>query len=307
MKKMIAFSLVLALVVILLPLRTAIGDDGEYGIVATNNGVEMYKDVHGNLHSIVIGPNGEKEVVLSRYEEAPLEALIKRDAKESKGKSALPEDILRKFYLFGGFSAASSYYSVLPSIVSYNQRYRYWGSETLGFGPDTIAESGCFLTSCAMMLATYGIELYRYEATPLSLNTWLKNFQYNPQSPYESGGFYHDLLKFGAIAHIPGIRDIGYFDSFSDAQIAIYYHIIPILEMVPEHYSPLVKTNGGMDLNENWIMNTHSYNYTYDYNTNLGRVYSPYTGVVYFGTVAYWNRSFASSDVFRTAYPEYNY
>jgi len=103
MKKMIAFSLVLALVVILLPLKTATGDEGEYGIFATNNGVEMYKDVHGNLHSIVIGPNGEKEVVLSRYEEAPLEALIKRDAKESKGKSALPEDILRKFYLLGVF------------------------------------------------------------------------------------------------------------------------------------------------------------------------------------------------------------
>ncbi|MGC8979709.1 hypothetical protein, partial [Caldisericum sp.] len=99
--------------------------------------------------------------------------------------------------------------------------------------------------------------------TPLNLNTWMKN----------NGGFSGDMLIFGAIANFPGIRSIGYFDSFNDAAIAIHYGIVPILYMTPSHFSPLVKTNGERNRDTNWIMNTYwSRHYSDDYNNPGGRL-----------------------------------
>jgi len=301
-KKIAICLIILVLLMSFVPLSGTIRADEIYGLVVTENG-EMYRDLQGNLFPVII-VNGEKLVKLNEYELAPLEALLKRDEKESKGESALPEEILKKYH-------TSTYtYVTLSSIVSYNQRYWRWGSETLGFGPDTIAESGCFLTSCAMMLATYNLTINGSTVTPLNLNTWLKDFQHSPgygwpHYPYESGGFDYDLLKFGAIANFPGISNIGYFDSFNDAAIAIYYNIVPILYMTPSHFSPLVKTNGERNRDTNWIMNTYwRDHYSYDYNTNLGRVYSPYTDVPYYQTVTQSGYNFASSSVFRTAFPQ---
>jgi hypothetical protein len=100
------------------PFNSIIRADEGYGVVTTEKG-EMYKDTQGNLFPVVV-VNGEKLVKLNEYELAPLEALLKRDAKESKGESALPKEILKQFY-------ASTYpYVTLPSIVSYTQRYKIW-------------------------------------------------------------------------------------------------------------------------------------------------------------------------------------
>jgi|GEM_PF-2323814 len=306
-KKMIIWLVVFVLLMSFIPFKKLVKADEGYGVVNTEKG-KMYRDTHGNLFPIIV-TNGKKEVKINEYELAPLEALLKRDEKQSQGESALPEEILNKYYTSKSFFINSDFYTTLPSIVSYNQRYKSWGSEILEFGPDTIAESGCFLTSCAMMLATYNLTINGSIVTPLNLNTWLKNFQYSPSYhwkhyPYESGGFVYDLLKFDALVYFPGIRSIGYFDSFNDAAFAIYYRIVPILQM-NSHYSPLVKTNGERNRRTNWIMNTYwRGHYSYDYNTNLGRVYSPYTGVPYYQTVEESGYDFASSSVFRTAYPQ---
>jgi len=286
-KKTTILLIVFVLLMSFVPFNSIIRADEGYGVVTTEKG-EMYKDTQGNLFPVVV-INGEKLVKLNEYELAPLEALLKRDAKESKGESALPKEILKQFY-------ASTYtYVTLPSIVSYTQRYKIWVNTTLGFGPSTIGNAGCFLTSCAMMLATYNLTINGSTVTPLNLNTWMKN----------NGGFSGDMLIFGAIANFPGISSLGYFDSFNDAAIAIYNGIVPILYMTPSHFSPLVKTNGERNRDTNWIMNTYwKDHYSYDYNTNLGRVYSPYTGVPYYQTVTQSGYNFASSSVFRTAFPQ---
>lgn len=290
-KKAVIFFLIIVLLISFIPNLRVANANEDYGLVATEEG-EMYKDLQGNLFPVIV-VNGEKNVKLNEYELAPLEELLKRDMQESKGKSALKYDIISKYKEERNFLASNNdYYVILPFIYSYNQRYKKWGNVTLGFGPDTIAESGCFLTSCAMMLATYNLKINGETVDPLNLNTWMKN----------NGGFVGDSLVFGAIAKFPGINSIGYFDSFSDAEIAIYYKIIPILFMKPEHFSPLVRTNGVRDRSTNWIMNTYSYTAD-DYNTNLGKVYAPYANVPYYQTVQQSGYDFSDSSVFRTAYP----
>lgn len=107
---------------------------------------------------------------------------------------------MKKFYSSG--NELENIFFTLPQIYSYNQKYKgwyvwkyknglnwVWESETLGFGPDTIAQSGCFLTSCAMMLATYNLTINGSIVNPLNLNNWLK----------VNNGFSGDLLIFGAL------------------------------------------------------------------------------------------------------------
>lgn len=261
-----------------------------YGVVTTDKG-EMYKDTYGNLFPIIV-INGKKEVKLNQYELAPLEALLERDSKESKGESALPDELLKKFYSSG--NELENVFTTLPQIYSYNQKHKAWGNQLLGFGPDTIAQSGYFLTSCAMMLATYNLTINGSIVNPLNLNNWLK----------VNNGFSGDLLIFGALGSFPGINYVGYTDSFEDARIAIYNHLIPILAMNPSHFSPLVKTDGVRDKTTNWIMNTYwSGHDSYDYNNPGGLVYSPYDNVPYYQTVQASGYDFVTSSVFRMAYP----
>ncbi|MEF3245143.1 MAG: hypothetical protein K6343_04085 [Caldisericaceae bacterium] len=292
-KKMIILLVVFIFLVGFIPFEKMVKADEGYGVINTEKG-KMYRDTHGNLFPIIV-INGKKEVKINEYELAPLEALLERDGKQSKGKSALPEEILKKYYVSKNLFINSDFSTTLPSIVSYNQRYKLWCKEKLGFGPSTIGGAGCFLTSCAMMLATYNLTINGSIVTPLNLNTWLKN----------NGGFSGDNLIFGAIAKFPGISSIGYFDSFNDAAIAIFYRIVPILRMTPSHFAPLVKTNGERNRKTNWIMNTYSRDYNYDYNNPGYRIYAPYDGKTpYYQTVEESGYDFASSSVFRTAYPQ---
>lgn len=293
-KKVLILLCLSVFLVSFVPFGSVIKADEGYGVIITEQG-EMYRDTHGNLFPIIV-INGKKEVKLSQYELAPLEALLERDAKESKGESALPDELLKKFYSSGNeLENVLFTLFTLPQIYSYNQRYKGWGSELLGFGPDTISESGCFLTSCAMMLATYNLTINGSIVNLLNLNNWLKGHN----------GFSGDLLIFGALANFPGIHSVGYCDNFEDALILIYYHIIPILAMNPPHFSPLVKTNGVRDKTTNWIMNTYwSGHYSYDYNNPGGLVYSPYDNVPYYQTVQASGYDFVSSSVFRYACPD---
>lgn len=282
------------------PFGGTIKADEGYSLVTTEKG-EMYRDTHGNLYPVVIGPNGEKEVILNKYELAPLEALLERDAKESKGLSALPEEILKKYYASKNFSTSTSSYVTLPAIYSYKQGYWKWEGETLGFGPDTIGESGCFLTSSAMMLATYDLTINNYPVNPLNLNTWMK----------EHGGFSGDSLYFGAIANFPGIRDVGYFNSCYDAKIAIYYGLVPIISVHHPglHFCTLVKTDGNKDRATNWIVNTYdAINFTSSYYAPERMYYAPYDNIAelsnYYSTLTRVGYNFSDPYIFRTAYPQ---
>ncbi len=312
LKKSVILSILFVFLVSFVPFSKIIKADEEYGVVDVN-GVEMYRDTHGNLYPIVAGSNGEKEVILNRYEEEPLKALLQRDANESKGESNLPDYALKKYYSQKNFSTSASSYVTLPSIYSYKQGYWKWGGETLGFCPDTIKDSGCFLTSCAIMLATYNLTINDSIVNPLNLNTWLKSFQYNPNYPNKSGGFDHDILKFSAIAHFPGIGSIDLFDSCDDAKIAIAYGGVPIIAVHHPglHFCVLAKTNGKKNTATNYIVNTYDpIHHKSSYNAPEHMYYAPYDGITgfndhYYSTLARARYTFADSNIFRIAWPQH--
>ncbi len=271
-----------------------------YSLVITKKG-EMYRDVCGNLYPVIIGPNGEKEVILNRYELAPLRALLKRDSREWKKQSALPKRILEKYYNLENFLTSKSFYVVLLSIYSYKQGYYKWRNKILGFGPDTIGKSGCFLTSIAMMLATYHLTINNYPVDPLNLNMWMK----------EHNGFVGDSICFGAVANFPGIRDVGYFNGCYDAKIAIYYGIVPIISVHhPElHFCVLVKTNGEKDASTTYIVNTYdAKHFTSSEYAPECMYYAPYDNIAelsnYYSTLARVRYNFSDPYIFRTAYPQ---
>lgn len=56
----------------------------------------------------------------------------------------------------------------------YSQHDRKWGSKTLGFGPDSISEKGCLLSTIASMVAYEGITVSGQVADPNTMNTWFK-------------------------------------------------------------------------------------------------------------------------------------
>jgi hypothetical protein len=63
-----------------------------------------------------------------------------------------------------------------------------WGDDLMG-GGDTLAESGCLVTSVAMALRHKGITVSGAAADPGNFNTWLKN----------NGGYSGNLLVWGAV------------------------------------------------------------------------------------------------------------
>ena len=300
-KKITVLLVLLALFVSFVPFGKQVKAGEEYGLVKTEKG-EMYRDTHGNLYPVITQPNGEKGVVLNKYEIAPLKALLTRDSKISKGESALPEEILKQYYASKNSSTSASSYETLPAIYSYKQKYWKWGSKILGFGPDTIGQSGCFLTSSAMMLATYGLTINDSTVDPLNLSTWMK----------EHGGFNGDSLIFGVIANFPGIRDVGYFEHCSDAAIAIYYHLVPIIAVHHPglHFCVLVKTDGEQSTATNWIVNTYdAIHGTSSYYAPERMYYTPYDNIsgfsdYYYSMLQQARYNFADSNIFRTAYPQ---
>ncbi len=300
-KKITILLILFVFLVSFVPFGGTIKADEGYGVVATDQG-EMYRDTHGNLFPVIIDSEGKKEVKLNEYEIAPLEALLERDAKISKGKSALPEEILKKFY--GSKVSLSTYsYVTLPAIYSYKQGYWRWVNEWLGIHERyTIGDKGCFLTSSAMMLATYNLTINGSVVDPLNLNTWLGD---------HNGFDWDDGLIFGAIADFPGISSVGYFESCSDAAIAIYYHIVPIIAVHHPglHFCVLVKTNGEKDTATNYIVNTYdAINFTSSEYAPERMYYAPYDNIAelsnYYSTLVRVGYTFADSDIFRTAYPQ---
>ena len=124
-------------------------------------------------------------------------------------------------------------------------------------------------------------------------------------------GFSGDSLIFGAIADFPGISSVGYFESCSDAAIAIYYHIVPIIAVHHPglHFCVLVKTNGEKDTATNYIVNTYdAINFTSSEYAPERMYYAPYDNIAelsnYYSTLVRVGYTFADSDIFRTAYPQ---
>jgi len=86
----------------------------------------------------------------------------------------------------------------VPTInpVCYSQKYSVWAGDTVGYGPGTMQTVGCYVTSAAMEVATYGGYLNGSLANPRTTNTWLKTV----------GGFpgNDDNIDFSVISKFPG-------------------------------------------------------------------------------------------------------
>jgi len=235
--------------------KVAKGGEG-YGVVNVS-GTEMYRDTYGNLYPIEIGSNGEKLVILNRYEVEPLKVLLKRDARISKGGSELPDFVLKGYYdrKNSSTSTSSSSYVMLPAVFSYKQGYHEWESEPLGFDPvETIGEYGCFLTSCAMALATYGLTINGRRVDPLNLNSWLKD---NDGFGWAEG--HHDALNISALDQFPGVKNVTFFNYWDAPKYAIAHDVVPIIAVHhPQlHFCVLVRTNGVKSRKTNYILNTY--------------------------------------------------
>lgn len=105
-------------------------DATDHGIVR-ENGVDLYRDNDGNLHTVVV-------IKGIPYVEFPLELIPLKDMQEADGGAAISLPAAGRI---GPLTAVSP--------VSYSQRYSAWSGTTLGNGPSTIGTAGCYLTSAA--------------------------------------------------------------------------------------------------------------------------------------------------------------
>lgn len=141
------------------------------------------------------------------------------------------------------------------SPVRYSQLYSVWAGTKLGNSTTiTIGAQGCYLTSTAMMVATYGSQLEGHLTTPLSLNTWMKN----------NGGFGGSDgagLIFDAIVNLPGgvVSSVSYFNDWYSAQLCMYYGYVPIIKLWTSnnktHFCAFVQTTGTKDPDTDFIIN----------------------------------------------------
>lgn len=217
------------------------------------NGKEMFDDGSGSLLPIYTDQSGKKYVMFSSNISGsgaglavPIEKMFNhRTAKiRIKPKSGSFPDIV-----------------FVNNPVSWSQTYAYyggyysgkWASTPLGKSKtDTIRSSGCFVTSAAMMLATYGLRIGNYLTDPPNLNTWLTK---------NNGYVEEDSLKFSSLANFPGIADTyeicgkntaefpnGDHESYSNAYLAIYNHYEPLIVFkfnnLHYHCCVLIQTDG---------------------------------------------------------------
>lgn len=188
-----AMSVVLTVVVVL-ALAPSV-NAADRGMVR-ENGVDLYRDGDGALHPITV-------VGGTQYVEFPLELIPLKDL-QGDTRVVIPPP-----------SAGVPKTAVSP--VRYSQRYSVWAGTKLGNSTTiTIGAQGCYLTSTAMMVATYGSQLEGGLTTPLSLNTWMKNHG-------GFGGSDGAGLIFGAIVNLPGgaVSSVSYFNDWYSAQLCI--------------------------------------------------------------------------------------
>ncbi len=226
-----AISDVLA-VVLVLALAPSV-NAADRGMVR-KNGVELYRDGDGGLHPIVV-------VGGIQYVEFPLELIPLKDL-QGDGRVVIPPP-------------AAGVPKTAMSPVRYSQLYCVWAGTKLGNSTTiTIGDQGCYLTSTAMMVATYGSQLEGDLTTPLSLNTWMKNHG-------GFGGSDGASLIFGAIVNLPGgvVSSVSYFNDWYSAQLCMYYGYVPIIKLTTSngntHFCAFVQTTGTKNLDTDWIIN----------------------------------------------------
>ncbi len=252
MKKMIKVLIVASLIATLVFVSTSMlvnqayaGDTqtSHFGITSVN-GVEMYRDIHGSLLPIWTDKSGKKyvELVINGTKESGAGVLIRVEdmIKADKGLNKIQPKS-------GSFPEVVW----ISSPVKWNQAYEYyggyhsgeWASRFLGNSTKyTIGDSGCFLTSSAMVLATYGLKIGNYLVDPPNLNTWMKNH----------GGFDGALLKFYVLGSFPGISHTytiaGNNSSYSNAYMAIYNRHEPVIVFKYSedhyHFCAFIQTDG---------------------------------------------------------------
>jgi len=61
------------------------------------------------------------------------------------------------------------------TVPYFGQHDSRWGNKILGFGPTTISEEGCFLSTITSMVAREGIEINGNLPNPSTMNAWLKS------------------------------------------------------------------------------------------------------------------------------------
>lgn len=178
-----------------------------------------------------------------RYVEFPLELIPLKDLQGS-GRVVIPSPAN------GGIAPMTA-----VSPIRYSQIYSPWASTKLGNSTTiTIGAQGCYLTSAAMMAATYGSQLGGSTTTPLSLNTWMKS----------NGGFGGSDgagLIFGALVNLPGgvVSSVSYFNDWYSAQLCMYYGYVPIIELTTSngntHFCAFVETTGTQNADTDYIIN----------------------------------------------------
>ncbi len=205
------------------------------GIVKIN-GKTMFKDQFGNLYPIWKDTNGKLFVRLGGNTPGALIPLTEMyGLLETRHKNVSIKS--------GSFPAVV--YVFDP--VSYSQEYYKWGSDRLGnsTGGWTIRSGGCFLTSTAMVLATYNLRISGEIVNPKNLNVWMRNHN-------GFGGDTGDDLIFSALNNFPGINytyDIaGDSNAYSNAYLAIYYGSMPVICFkkgpVSYHFCAFIQTDG---------------------------------------------------------------
>jgi ABC-type bacteriocin/lantibiotic exporter with double-glycine peptidase domain len=85
-------------------------------------------------------------------------------------------------------SSSSSSSDALINPPHYSQKDSKWGSKTLGFGSNTIAQKGCFLSVITSMIANEGIKVHGSIPNPDTMNSWFKS----------NNGFKSGLLQYKA-------------------------------------------------------------------------------------------------------------
>lgn len=161
--------------------------------------------------------------------------------------------------------------TALGFTVCYAQNDAQWGSLPLGNGRadrPTIGLEGCYVTSSAMELATYGIGLSGYLADPNSLNTWLNS---NSGFTWDATDQAYNNIVYEKVGLVPGMS--GVWQSFQNfTSIDMVYLCaqsfiagsstvqpsLPIAHMskpgVPNHYVAWYGSDGSMTAANNLII-----------------------------------------------------
>jgi hypothetical protein len=136
----------------------------------------------------------------------------------------------------------------------YNQRDNQWGATALNHTGYTLADSGCLVTSVAMVATHYG----KREITPASINNNSDNFAV----------YFPAYLRYSISANGTTIRREGISYSGIDAELSAGRPVIVGIGYGPEHFVVLISGSGGnYKMNDPFIENGKDISFSSQYST----------------------------------------